>query len=85
MHLTLQYPVVDINTKEKCNYFTEEERIFYLLTTFQLSADINYLQSNAILLKTMSVFSFFFFAHAQQKKCIYLQNKYLIVGINTFH
>ena len=30
MHLTLQYPVVGVNTKEKCNDVEEEEHIFHL-------------------------------------------------------
>lgn len=65
MHLTLQYPVVCINTTEKCNYVEDEEHIFY----------INNLQSNVIFLKKMSIFSNFF-AHAQWKKCIILSSNY---------
>ena len=60
MYLTLQYPVAGINTTE--NATTLKKRVFspIRISTFQPSAGINYLQSNVIFLRKMSLFSNFF-------------------------
>ena len=57
MHLTPQYPVVEINITEKCSYVGEEdEDSISRITNIPPLASINYLRINATFLKKINVF-----------------------------
>ena len=57
MHLTPQYPVVEINITEKCSYVGEEdEDSISRITNIQPLASINYLRINVTFLRKINVF-----------------------------
>ena len=57
MHLTPQYPVVEINIAEKCSYVGEEDEDFISrITNIQPLASINYLRISVTFLKKINVF-----------------------------